>query len=169
MHGKVTKTNSRNSAFAVRLWRRTAKVPIIAVRFLGKRTANSPVCRAFSGRRTANKGCLSCVFQGGARQKTPVCRAFCSRRTTKVVPRRLAPVPLVAFVCRASRKKRTAKIAYRALSDAAHGKGASPCKILPCALCRAPRQKTHGKGFAVRFKAFAVRSGRTAKALFPVV
>jgi hypothetical protein len=62
----------------------------------------------------------------------------------------LAPVPLVAFVCRASRKKHTAKIVYRALSDAAHGKGASPCKMLPCALCRAPRQKTHGKGFAVR-------------------
>jgi hypothetical protein len=58
-------------------------------------------------------------------------------------------------------KKRTAKIFYRALSDAAHGKGASPCKMLPCALCRAPRQKTHGKGFAVR-------SGRTAKPLFPV-
>jgi hypothetical protein len=36
-------------------------------------------------------------------------------------------------------------------------------------VCRAPRQKTHGKGFAVRFLAFAVRSGRTAKPLFPVV
>jgi hypothetical protein len=66
-------------------------------------------------------------------------------------------------------KKRTAKIVYRALSGAAHGKGASPCKMLPCALCRAPRQKTHDKGFAVRFKAFVVRSGRTAKPLFPVV
>jgi hypothetical protein len=66
-------------------------------------------------------------------------------------------------------KKRTAKIVYRALSDAVHGKGALPCKMLPCALCRAPRQKTHGKGFAVRFKAFAVRSGRTAKPLFPGV
>jgi hypothetical protein len=66
-------------------------------------------------------------------------------------------------------KKCTAKIVYRALSDAAHGKGASPCKMLPCALCRAPRQKTHDKGFAVRFKAFAVRSGRTTKPLFPVV
>jgi hypothetical protein len=32
-----------------------------------------------------------------------------------------------------------------------------------------PDKKTHGKGFAVRFKAFAVRSGRTAKPLFPVV
>jgi hypothetical protein len=32
-----------------------------------------------------------------------------------------------------------------------------------------PDKKTHGKGFAVRFKAFAVRSWRTAKALFPVV
>jgi hypothetical protein len=41
--------------------------------------------------------------------------------------------------------------------------------MLPCALCRAPRQKTHGKGFVVRFMAFAVRSGRTAKPLFPVV
>jgi hypothetical protein len=66
-------------------------------------------------------------------------------------------------------KKRTAKIVYRALSDAAHGKGGLPCKMLPCALCHAPRQKTHGKGFAVCFKAFAVRSGRTAKPLFPVV
>jgi hypothetical protein len=65
-------------------------------------------------------------------------------------------------------KKRTANIVYRALSGAAHGKGASPCKTLPCAICRAPRQKTHDKGFAVRFKAFAVRSGRTAKPLFPV-
>jgi hypothetical protein len=66
-------------------------------------------------------------------------------------------------------KKLTAKIIYRALSDAAHGKGVLPCKMLPCALYRAPRQKTHGKEFAVRFKAFAVRSWRTAKLLFPVV
>jgi hypothetical protein len=66
-------------------------------------------------------------------------------------------------------KKLTAKIIYRALSDAAHGKGVLPCKMLPCALYRAPRQKTHGKEFAVRFKAFAVRSWRTAKLLFLVV
>jgi hypothetical protein len=33
-------------------------------------------------------------------------------------------------------KKRTAKIIYRALSDAAHDKDALPCKMLPCALCR---------------------------------
>jgi hypothetical protein len=52
-------------------------------------------------------------------------------------------------------EKRTANFVYRALSGAAHGKGASPCKMLPCALCRAPRRKTHGKGFAVRFLAFA--------------
>jgi hypothetical protein len=38
-HGKVTKTNSKNSAFVVRLWRRTTKVPFIAVRFLPRRTA----------------------------------------------------------------------------------------------------------------------------------
>jgi hypothetical protein len=70
-------------------------------------------------------------------------------------------------------KKRTAKIVYRALSAMAHGKGALPCKMLPCALCRAPfavrPEKKHGKEFAVRFKAFAVRSWRTAKLLFPVV
>jgi hypothetical protein len=51
-------------------------------------------------------------------------------------------------------KKRTAKILYRVLSDAAHGKGILPCKMLPCALCRAPRRKTHGKEFAVRFWTF---------------
>jgi hypothetical protein len=66
-------------------------------------------------------------------------------------------------------KKRTAKTIYRALLDAAHDKGALPCKMLPCALCRAPRQKTHGKEFAVRFSAFAVCPWRTAKPLFPVV
>jgi hypothetical protein len=66
-------------------------------------------------------------------------------------------------------EKRTANFVYRALSGAAHGKGASPCKMLPCALCRAPRRKTHDKGFAVRFLAFAVRSRRTAKPLLPVV
>jgi hypothetical protein len=66
-------------------------------------------------------------------------------------------------------KKRMAKILYRALSDAAHGKGALPCKMLPCALCCAPRRKTHGKEFAVRFWTFAVRPRRTANPLFPVV
>jgi hypothetical protein len=32
-HGKVTKTTSRNSAFAVRLLGRMANAPLIAVRF----------------------------------------------------------------------------------------------------------------------------------------
>jgi hypothetical protein len=41
--------------------------------------------------------------------------------------------------------------------------------MLPCAICRAPRRKTHSKEFAVRFRAFAVRPWRTAKPLFPVV
>jgi hypothetical protein len=59
-------------------------------------------------------------------------------------------------------KKRMAQVIYRALSDAAHGKGALPCKMLPCALCRASRRKTHGKEFAVRH-------GRTTKPLFPVL
>jgi hypothetical protein len=75
---------------------------------------------------------LPCVFQAGARQRAHVCRVFCSRRTAKGVTRRLAPVPSVAFLpCVV--QKRTAKIVYRALSDVAHGKGALPCKMLPCA------------------------------------
>jgi hypothetical protein len=52
-HGKVTKTNSQNSAFAVRLWRRTANVPFIAVRFLE------------SARQT---GLFAVRFMAGARQ-----------------------------------------------------------------------------------------------------
>jgi hypothetical protein len=88
---------------------------------------------------------LPCIFQGGARQTTHVCRAFCSRRTAKGVPRRLVPVPLVAFFCRASWKNarqrlstvrcqtwRTAKRLYRA-------------KCYRALFCHAPRQKTHGK------------------------
>jgi hypothetical protein len=38
-------------------------------------------------------------------------------------------------------KKRTSKIVYRALSRAAHGKGASPCKMLPCAPTKNARQR----------------------------
>jgi hypothetical protein len=64
---------------------------------------------------------------------------------------------------------RTAKKVHRALSEKAHGNGSLPCKLLPCALCRAPRWKTHGKNFAVRFWAFAVRPWRTANLKFPVV
>jgi hypothetical protein len=37
--GKVTKTNNKNSAFAVRLWGRMAKMPFIAVRFWPRRTS----------------------------------------------------------------------------------------------------------------------------------
>jgi hypothetical protein len=55
---------------------------------------------------------------------------------------------------------RTAKKVHRALSEEAHGNGSLPCKLLPCALCRAPRRKTHGKNFAVRFWAFAVAHGK---------
>jgi hypothetical protein len=42
-------------------------------------------------------------------------------------------------------------------------------KKVSCALCHAFPGKTHGKVFAVRFLFFAVRSRRTAKAMFPVV
>jgi hypothetical protein len=45
---------------------------------------------------------LPCVF-GQAHGKQPMFAVrFSGRRTAKVVPRRLAPVPLVAFVCRVS-------------------------------------------------------------------
>jgi hypothetical protein len=117
----------------------------------GKRAIH---CRALLRKAHGKLHCLPCVF-GQAHGKgcsTPfgasAVRCFC--------------LPCVV-------KKRTANLVYRALSAATHGKGASPCKMLSCALCRAPRQKTHGKGFAVRLYAFAVRSGRTAKPLFPVV
>jgi hypothetical protein len=48
------------------------------------------------------KQCLCRAFMEAHGKGAIHCRAFCSQRTTKVVPRRLAPVPLVAFVCRAS-------------------------------------------------------------------
>jgi hypothetical protein len=109
--------------------------------FLGRRMAKTLFAVRFSARRTANSPCLPCVFQAGARQRTYVCRTPGAKRTAKGVPRRLAPVPLVVFLpC--VLEKRTAKIVYHALSDVAHDKGALPCKMLPCAFCRAPRRKT---------------------------
>jgi hypothetical protein len=80
------------------------------------------------------------------------------KRAHLVVVRRLR---MLSFICRAH-NKRTAKVLYRAFRGKAHGNGTLPCKILSCVLCRAPRQKTHGK-------AFAVRPRRTAKPVFPVV
>jgi hypothetical protein len=84
------------------------------------------------------------------------------------VPSVTPAVPSVTFVCRAP--------------HVTHDKVCSPCVIeegarqreftvkkLPCALCCALSQKTHGKAFAVRFLAFAVRPRRTAKHVFPVV
>jgi hypothetical protein len=56
-------------------------------------------------------------------------------------------------LCHAYMAPRTAKISL-------------PFVTLPWALCRA---STHGKGVAVRFVPFAVRTPRTAKPLFPVV
>jgi hypothetical protein len=125
--------------------------------------------------------CLPCVFQAGARQTGAV--RFSGRRTTKslclpcvllLAHGKGCPTPFGAdavscFFLPCVVKKRTAKIVYRALSDVAHDKVALLCKMLPCALCRAPRRKTHDKEFAVRFWAFAVRSWRTTKPQFPVV
>jgi hypothetical protein len=168
-HDKVTKTNSINSAFAVR--------------FLPRRTAKSALCRVFFSQTHGKQPSLPCVFLTDARQTTlfavrfshrrtvnsPLCRAFFSQAHGKegYTPFGSGAVSCFCLPCVA--KKRTAKNIYRALSDVAHGKDALPCKMLPCALCRAPRRKTHGKGFAVRFWSFAVRSWRTAKPRFPVV
>jgi hypothetical protein len=139
-HGKVTKTNSRNSAFAVR--------------FLPRRTAKRALCRAFFSQAHSKEPSLPFVFLTGARQRGLHAVWFRHRQ-------------LLLFAVH--REKRTTKIIYRALSDVAHGKDALPCKMLPCALCRAPRRKTHGKGFVVRFWSFVVRSWSTAKPRFPVV
>jgi hypothetical protein len=115
-------------------------VPFIVVRFLPRRIAKRALCRAFFSQAHGKEG--HTPFGSGA------VGCFC--------------LPCVV-------KKRTSKIIYRALSDVAHGKDTLPCKMLSCALCRAPRRKTHGKVFVVRFWAFVVRSWRTAKQRFPVV
>jgi hypothetical protein len=97
-HGKVTKTNSINSAFAVRLW--------------PWRTTKSLICHAFLALAHGKEPSLPCVF---------------SRCTAKGVTRRLIPAPSVVFFCRAPWKntqqrlfavrcqmRRTAKGLYRA-------------------------------------------------------
>jgi hypothetical protein len=124
-HGKVDKTNSRNSAFVVHLKGRTAKVPFIAVRFVPRRTAKSPS--------------LSCVLCHGARQRAHLCRAFCASTHCKGRHTSSHPGAVSCFFLPCAARKRTAKIIYHALSGAAHGKGALPCKMLSCALCHAPR------------------------------
>jgi hypothetical protein len=53
-------------------------------------------------------------------------------------------------------KKRTAKALYRA-------------KCYRVSFAVRFREKTHGRGFGVRFMTFVVRSKRTANSRFPVV
>jgi hypothetical protein len=118
-------------------------------------------------KRTAKRALCHAFFAPAHGKDLIFAVRFAPRRTAKGVTRRLIPVSSVAFFLPCIVKKRTAKIIYRALSDVAHGKGDLPCKMLPCALCRAPRRKTQNKEFAVRFMAFAVRSWCTAKPLFP--
>jgi hypothetical protein len=101
------------------------------------------------------EGSLPCIFGLGARQRSHLCRAFCSPAHGKGCHTPFVSGAVCCFFLPCVVKKCTTKIIYRALSDVAHGKGALPCKMLPCALCRAPRRKTHGKEFTVRFKAFA--------------
>jgi hypothetical protein len=120
------------------------------------------LCRAFYGRHTAkwpylaaSTGPLPCVLCLGARQRVSLPCIFPPVHGKG----RHTPSPSSAVSCfylSCAAKKRTAKTIYRALLDAAHAKGALPCKMLSCALCRAPRRKTHGKEFAMRFRAFAV-------------
>jgi hypothetical protein len=121
---------------------------------------------------------LPCVLCPGAQQRSHLCRAFflgARQRASHVVSFRRRQ--LLFLPCAV--KKLTTKIIYRVLSDAAHGKGALPCKMLPCALCRVPRRETHGKEFAVRPDEKRMAKSlscvleplpwRTAKPLFPVV
>jgi hypothetical protein len=141
------------------------------------------LCRAFIG--AHGKGVIDCrAFWASAHGKEPIfavrffsahgkepifaVRFFLAHGKGHHTPSHPGAVSCFFFFA-VRREKRTAKIIYRALSEATHGKGALPCKMLPCALCRAPRRKMHGKGFSVCSMAFAVRPWRTAKPLFPVV
>jgi hypothetical protein len=96
---------------------------LFAVRFSGRRTAKSPVCHAFFRQVHGKELMFAVRFACGARQ-----------RVSHVVWRRCRQ--LLFFAVR--RAKTHAKIVYRALSDVAHSKGALPCTMLPCTLCRAP-------------------------------
>jgi hypothetical protein len=89
-HGKVDKTNSRNSAFVVHLKGRTVKVPFIAVRFVPRRTAKSPS--------------LSCVLCHGARQRAHLCRAFCASTHCKGRHTSSHPGAVSCFFCRVPRE-----------------------------------------------------------------
>jgi hypothetical protein len=123
--------------------------------------------------------CLSCVFYGGARQRAVIavclqwwrtanakdCRAFLPTAHGKGKRLLCVFLPVHGKGCNVSfgasaiscfslpctSPWRTAKKVHRALSEESHGNGSLPCKLLPCALCRAPRWKMHGKDFAVRF------------------
>jgi hypothetical protein len=65
------------------------------------RTAKAYLCRAFFIV-AHGKGLLIVVrFNCGAQQKSINCRAFFGQRMAKVVTRRLAPAPSVAFFCHA--------------------------------------------------------------------
>jgi hypothetical protein len=135
---------------------------LFAVRFFHRRTANSPLCRAFFSQAHDKQPSLLCVFSRRRTAKRALCRAFFSRAHGKEGCMPFGSGAVSCFYLPCVAKKRTAKNIYRALSDVAHGKDALPCKMLLCALCRAPRRKTHRKGFAVRFWSFA-------KPRFPVV
>jgi hypothetical protein len=133
-------------------------------------------CRALPTVAHGKGRLLPCVLDYSARQRPVIAGCFFLRRTAKDVTRRLAPAPSVAFFLTCAFPWCTANIVHRALSDPAQGNETLPCKMLPCALCRTPRRKTHGKVFAVRFRAFAVRfrafvvrPRRTANPLFPIV
>jgi hypothetical protein len=115
------------------------------------------------------KQCLCCAFIEAHGKGAIYCRAFPAQAHGKegYAPFGSGAVSCFCLPCVA--KKCTTKNIYRTLSDVAHGKDALPWKMLPCALCRAPRRKMHDKGFAMRFWSFAMRSWRTAKPRFPVV
>jgi hypothetical protein len=94
--------------------------------------------------------CLPCVPQRSARQTWTRCS--------------LAPSPSLTFCLSCVLiNARQRFFTVPSGEDTVRKARTLPCKKVSCALCRAPRQKTHGKAFAVRFLVFVVRPRRTAK------
>jgi hypothetical protein len=114
-------------------------------------------CCAFLAQAHGKEGSLPWVFLPRRTAKRALCRAFFSHAHGKESHTPFGSGAVSCFCVPCVVKKRTTNIVYRALSYVAHDKDALPCKMLPCALCRAPRRKKHDKEFAVRFWAFAVR------------
>jgi hypothetical protein len=119
--------------------------------FIGAHDKGAIYCSAFCASAHGKEPSLPCVFSRRmARSPSLPCVFYLAHGKGRRTP--LHPGAVSCFCLPCAVKKRTTKIIYRALSDATHNKGALPCKMLPCALCRVPRRKTHNKEFAVCFR-----------------